>query len=47
MAVCGRHRRGGHLSDRRGRVRDALNWGRVLGVLMIVGGVIVLKTVSP
>ena len=26
---------------------DALNWGRVLGVLMIVGGVIVLKTVSP
>ena len=26
---------------------DALNWGRILGVLMIVGGVIVLKTVSP
>ena len=26
---------------------DALHWGRVLGVLMIVGGVIVLKAVSP
>ncbi|MGE9984556.1 DMT family transporter [Desulfovibrio sp. SGI.169] len=26
---------------------DALHWGRVLGALMIVGGVIVLKAVSP
>lgn len=26
---------------------DALHWGQVLGVLMIVGGVIVLKAVSP
>lgn len=26
---------------------DALHWGRILGVLMIVGGVIVLKSISP
>lgn len=26
---------------------DALNWGRVLGVAMIVGGVVVLKTMAP
>lgn len=26
---------------------DALNWGRALGVAMIVGGVVVLKTMAP
>lgn len=26
---------------------DVLSWGRVLGVVLIVGGVIVLKAVSP
>ena len=26
---------------------DALNWGRALGVAMIVGGVVVLKTMTP
>ena len=26
---------------------DALNWGRALGVALIIGGVIVLKTMSP
>ena len=26
---------------------DALNWGRALGVAMIIGGVVVLKAMTP